>query len=119
MYLLQILRQREFYYLQFQIVKPYDLYYGGRPIGYTSNITELINSVIDNNSTNTRQTAIFYKRIDSSPEELNKLLTELNTDLIYDTDNLTKDGGYIDTIKIIPSIDRYSSLLHTNQLLPL
>ena len=101
-------------FLQFQIVKPYDLYYGDRPIGYTSNITELINSVIDNNSTNTRQTAIFYKRIDSSPEELNKLLTELNTDLIYDTDNLTKDGGYIDTIKIIPSIDRYSSLLHTD-----
>ena len=28
-------------FLQFQIVKPYDLYYGGRPIGYTSNITEL------------------------------------------------------------------------------
>lgn len=101
-------------FLQFQIVEPYNLYYGVRPIGYTSNITELINSVIDNNSTNTRQTAIFYKKIDSSPEELNKLLTELNTDLIYDTDNLTKEGGYIDTIKIIPSIDKYSSLLHTH-----
>ena len=77
------------------------------------NIEGLINTTIENNKSG-RKTTIIYKDVSyTSPDELRKLLNEINTDVAYSFIMKRKSyNDYIDAITLIPYSESEEFLVH-------